>query len=127
MATHNDLGQWGEQKAVELLEAKGYRIMERDWHCGHRDIDIVAMDCDELVFVEVKTRSGNLLVAPELAVNREKMQSLSKAANAFVKTKRIGLPMRFDIISIIKTDNGEYEIKHIENAFLPIPYYTHGR
>ena len=51
MAEHNERGRWGEQKAAEYLEHKGYRILWRDWRDGHRDIDIVAVDADQLVIV----------------------------------------------------------------------------
>ena len=56
MAEHNDLGKWGEQVAVDYLQRKGYEILERDWKSGHRDLDIIALDGDTIVFVEVKTR-----------------------------------------------------------------------
>ena len=59
MAEHNDRGRWGEQKAAEYLERKGFRILWRDWRDGHRDLDIVAIDADQLVVVEVKTRKNN--------------------------------------------------------------------
>ncbi len=122
MAAHNDLGRWGEQVAADYLAAEGYRIVERDWHIGHRDIDIVAMDCDELVIVEVKTRRANALIAPELAVDRQKIKSLAAAASAFVKQRRLGLPLRFDIIAVTETADGKPEINHIKSAFIPIPY-----
>ena len=56
MAAHNDLGKWGEDRAADYLQRKGYRIVARNWKSGHRDIDIIAMDGDEydgtVVFVE---------------------------------------------------------------------------
>lgn len=122
MAAHNELGQWGEQVAADYLAAEGYRIVERDWHDGHRDIDIVAMDCDELVVVEVKTRRANSFTAPEQAVDWKKMKSLATAARAFVKRRRIGLPLRFDIVAVTETADGQPEINHIKNAFIPLPY-----
>ena len=44
MAAHNELGIWGEEVAVGYLQDHGYVILERDWHSGHHDIDIVAVD-----------------------------------------------------------------------------------
>ena len=49
-------GKWGEQIACEYLMREGYRIVERDWKYGQRDIDIVAIENDVYIFVEVKTR-----------------------------------------------------------------------
>ena len=61
MALHNETGKWGEQLACEYLMHEGYRIVERDWKCGKRDIDIVAIENDVYVFVEVKTRRNYAL------------------------------------------------------------------
>ena len=88
MAEHNELGRWGERKATEYLEAQGYTIWERNWHTGHRDIDIIAYKDNTLVIVEVKTRRNNVFMEPEMAVNRKKAHSIMIAANLYVKTKR---------------------------------------
>lgn len=119
MAEHNDRGRWGEHKAAEYLERKGYRILWRDWRDGHRDIDIVAVDADQLVIVEVKTRRNNDFMEPEQAVDARKIRSLGIAASKLVKTYDIELPLRFDIISVTGTDDDNCGIRHIEDAFLP--------
>lgn len=121
MAAHNDLGKWGEHKAEEFLRGRAYRIVERNWRYGHRDIDIVAAKDDVLVIVEVKTRRNNLFTEPEDAVDWQKIRSLSVAANAFVKRYRIDMEVRFDVITVIGDIEGECQINHIEDAFLPIP------
>jgi len=120
MAAHNELGKWGENKAAEYLERKGYRIIERDWRIGHRDLDIVAIDSDMLVFVEVRTRRNNVFMEPELTVDRKKMRSLMIAANAYIKTHNIDFDLRFDIITVLGTNDNDYKINHIEEAFNPM-------
>lgn len=122
MATHNDLGQWGEQTAAEYLERNGLRIVERNWRDRHRDIDIVAIDADTLVFVEVKTRRDTVFASPETAVDRKKIRSICTAANKYVKLKGIDLPVRFDIVTVVGTPGESYKIDHIEDAFMPLPY-----
>jgi len=122
MAAHNDLGRWGEDKAAEYLESKGYRVVERNWRMGHRDLDIVALDDSTLVIVEVKTRRNDFFMEPEQAVDRKKIRSLTIAANAFVKSHSLGLPIRFDIISVIGESPSDCHINHIENAFIPSLY-----
>ncbi len=125
MAEHNDRGHWGEQMAAEYLERKGFRIIERNWRDGHKDIDIIAIDSDNLVIVEVKTRKNNVFIEPETAVNVRKIRNICLAASKYVKMKRIDLPIRFDIVAITGTADTDFSINHIENAFLPIPYYYH--
>lgn len=122
MAQHNILGQWGEEQAARYLERKGFRIVERNWRDGHRDLDLVAVDEDTLVVVEVKTRRQGSLVEPELAVDRNKIRNVCRAANKYVKMKMVDLPIRFDIVAVTPTGAGTCDINHIEDAFLPIPF-----
>ncbi len=120
MAEHNNTGYWGEQKAAEYLEREGYGIMARDWRCGRRDLDIVAHKDGTVVFVEVKTRSPHSPVPPELSVDREKVRSLTLAAQAFVRSRAIDAPLRFDIVSVVGEYGGECQIDHIKDAFRPL-------
>ena len=117
MAAHNELGIWGERCAEDFLRRKGYVIIERDWHSGHRDIDIIAMDGSVMVFVEVKTRRNRDFVDPEMAVDFRKIQNLRAAANHYVKYRRIDYELRFDIVSVVGMIGSDPEINHIENAF----------
>lgn len=122
MAAHNELGKWGEELAVNFLQKKGYNIIERDWHLGKRDVDIIATTEDdmELVFIEVKTRKWDDIIDPEEAVNRQKMKSIGYCANAYIKMMNPHQEIRFDIISIIGDgNNSEVTINHIEDAFNP--------
>ena len=121
MAQHNELGKWGEDLEARMLEDKGYRIIARDWRDGHKDLDIVAIDDGWLVVVEVKTRRNDVLLSPEQAVDRRKIKNITLAANRFVKSNLIDLPIRFDIIAITGTDGEHYKVDHIEDAFMP--YY----
>lgn len=101
ISEHSRMGIWGERVAVEYLTEQGYRIMERDWHSGHRDIDIIARQDDTIVFVEVKTRRNTIFVVPEQAVDWKKRRNLRQAINHYVKYRKIYLPTRFDIITVV--------------------------
>ncbi len=116
MAEHNDLGAWGETMAAEYLERKGYTIIARNWHSGHRDIDIIALDENTVVFVEVKTRRDRLFIEPEKAIDYRKLHNLRTAINHFVKFKNIRQPIRLDAITIVGTpEQEEPEITHIRD------------
>lgn len=115
MATHNDLGHWGENVAADYLQHKGYTIIERNWRSGHRDIDIIAWDGSVVVFVEVKTRRNKLFIDPESAVDYRKLNNLRHAANHYIKYKNITHDIRFDVITVVGTPNSTPEIEHIED------------
>ena len=123
MALHNDFGHWGEEVAADYLRRQGYTILHRNYRVGHRDLDLVALRDDVLVFVEVKTRRENALVDAELAVDGRKIQSVSIAANSYIKRFNISALIRFDVITVVGSPSGTYRINHIEDAFLPIPVY----
>jgi putative endonuclease len=118
MAAHNDTGKWGEDLAVAYLEKKGYTIVERDWKSGRRDIDIIALDDDVVVFVEVKTRRNRLFGEPEESVDYHKLQNLQQAISHYVKFRNIRQDIRFDIISVVGTIGSEPDIQHIQNVAL---------
>ena len=85
---------------------------------SRRDIDIVAIDDDTLVFVEVKTRRSRMFGEPEDAVDYRKRQSLQQAINHYIKSNRVHSEVRFDIISIVGTIGSEPEIDHIKDVSL---------
>ncbi|MBE6264324.1 MAG: YraN family protein [Prevotella sp.] len=121
MAAHNDLGKWGEEVAAEFLASNGYTILERDWKDGHRDIDIIARTADEtIVFVEVKTRTFDAIAKPEDAITKQKIKSIGKAANAYVKAYQLWNELRFDVITIIGNRKENAQINHIADAFNPL-------
>lgn len=119
MASHNDLGTLGEQIALEYLLAKNYQILETNWLCGHKEVDIIAKDNDTIVFVEVKTRHSSCLVDPEITVDVYKQRHLIWAANSYVNRFQYDNDVRFDIIAIVIDKNNEKRIEHIEDAFYP--------
>ena len=119
MAEHNDLGKWGEDVALAYLLDQGYRLLDRNWHQGHRDLDLIMQQDDTLGIVEVRTRRNNLFMDPEQTVDALKMLSLSKAANAYIRLHRISLNIRFDIVAITGTPSSDFTINHIEDAFYP--------
>ena len=115
---HNILGSKGEEMAAELLQRKGYTILERNWSIGDLETDIIAENDEVIVFAEVKTRSANGYRNPEDAVDKKRQMRLTAGAQAYVKINKIDKPWRFDIISIVMYEH-KPQIVHFEDAFFP--------
>lgn len=109
-------GKMGEQMAAKYLTDKGYVILEHNYRRGHLEIDLIALDGDELVIVEVKSRAYDTILHPEEAVDHKKRLNLIRLANEYVKTHGRRENVRFDIVSIVSNANGT-EIKHLKNAY----------
>lgn len=118
MADHNELGKLGEKEAAGMLLSEGYKILHRNWRYKHAEIDIVAQDGDNLVIVEVKTRSTSYYGDPAEAVNSSKQKFLIKATEALIRKFDYDLNVRYDIISVIIKGN-RIIIDHIKDAFYP--------
>src|SRR3972149_4059091 len=96
---NRQMGRQGEDLAVEFLTEEGYEILERNWRFKHIEVDIIARDNDQLVIVEVKSRSGNTWGEPSTAVDIRKQRSLIFAAERYIFSRNIDLDVRFDIVS----------------------------
>jgi putative endonuclease len=116
MATHNVLGELGEELAVEELEKNGYEIVERNWRYKKAEIDIIARKKNVLAIIEVKTRSSDFMGNPQDFVSPKKIKMLVEAVNEYVVSKDLDVEVRFDIIAIIKNES-QLTIEHLEDAF----------
>lgn len=114
----HDLGVTGEEMAARYLTDKGFIILEKNYRPKHsrHEIDLIALDKGDLVIVEVKTRSGEEIMKPEDAVNHEKRGYIMQLANQYVRSNQRTENVRFDIVAIIKNNNGT-EIRHHVDAF----------
>lgn len=111
-----EFGKTGEQMAARYLTDKGYVILEHNYRRGHLEIDLIALDGDELVIVEVKSRAYDNILRPEKAVDHKKRLSLIRLANEYVKSHNRKENVRFDIVSIVSNANGT-DIKHLKSAY----------
>lgn len=115
-ARHFELGAWGEDVAAHYLADQGFVVIERDWRSYHRDIDIVAVDCDQtLVFVEVKTRSSDALGDPIDAVTSEKERHLWASATHYLRLHPDYADFRFDIVGVVGTIGIVPRIEHLRD------------
>ena len=115
------LGVTGEQMALRYLEDQGYVVIEHNYRHGHKEVDIIALDGGELVFIEVKTRTSEEVVVAEQAVDHQKRQNIIRVADSYVCRHHRTEPVRFDIITVV-SNGKEAAIKHIKNAFNTMQY-----
>ena len=116
------LGKFGEMVAENLMINKGYQIVAKNWKNRHLEIDIIAKNKKEIVFVEVKTRSSIICGLPVEQVKDDQKKNLIVSANTYIKKNNIQLIPRFDIVGIAVNPNNMQilDITHIENAFFYI-------
>lgn len=118
MSKQSELGQWGETIAVKHFTNKGYTLEKTNWRWRNREIDLILSNDNEIIFVEVKTRTVGVLAKPEEALTRQKQKFLISAANAYIIENDINKEARFDVFTIW-VNGKEHKVKHIPNAFTP--------
>ncbi|KAA6320685.1 hypothetical protein EZS27_029577 [termite gut metagenome] len=118
MAEHNTLGKDGEEAAVNYLLKHNYVIRHRNWRDSHLELDIVAAKDNELIIVEVKTRTNTNFTLPQDAVTEKKIKRTVLAADTYIRLFQLDVPVRFDIITVVGK-SGSFKIEHIKEAFYP--------
>ena len=124
MKNSKDIGTRGEKLAAKYLRKHHYKIVDKNVHASHNEIDLIVKDKKFIVFVEVKTRSVDIntvdVVSPASAVTYSKQQRTVLAARAFLKKYNFShLQPRFDVVEVyLNKENGKMlQINHISNAF----------
>lgn len=111
------VGQRWEDLAAKRLKASGYEIRARNYRGRSGEIDFVAEDNGVLCFIEVKGRSGVGFGAPAEAVTLEKQRRIARAAQEYVRSRRVGRGLRrFDVVAILESD-GHAEVTILRGAF----------
>jgi putative endonuclease len=112
------LGASGARLAAGWLEARGYEIVGANWRCAYGEADLIAERAGELIFVEVKTRRGDSLGAPEEAVTVAKRRKLIATAQTYLMGRSAeDRPFRIDVIAVQLTPAGRLvEIRHYPAA-----------
>lgn len=103
MYFRQEIGKWGENLACQYLEKNNYKIIERNFLCRQGEIDIIAKDINknELIFIEVKTRSNFKYGNPADAVNKEKQKHIVEAMKYYLYKNYINnIPIRIDVIEV---------------------------
>ncbi len=118
MISSREKGNQAENIAVQFLEDKGYKILQRNWYFHHYELDVIAQKDDILAVIEIKSLVRTTFQEPYQAVNSNKQKMILVAANAYIRQHHIDNEVRFDIISIL-LEKKKPIIEHIENAFYP--------
>lgn len=122
-----ELGRQGERFAAEFLEKEGYEILDKNYSCAFGEIDVIATKDEDIIFVEVKTRSQLEFGYPSEAVDARKQKHIYKVAESYLyKTKMWRRPISFDVIEVYIEDD-DYKIAHIKNAIIENPIETYRR
>lgn len=117
------MGARGEKIATSYLQNRGYRILECNYRNRLGEIDIIAKQGKDLVFIEVKTRSAILFGSPFDSVTAAKQKQLSKVALEYLSRKDcLDHPARFDVVGVqLKEMNAtqwqDAKIELVQNAF----------
>ncbi len=111
------LGRWGEARAAAYLEARGYRILARNQRTPYGELDLIALRAGQVVFVEVKTRSGRAFGHPEEAVTPRKQAHLLAAARHYLQSHpALPADWRVDVVAVYRpAADLPPEILHFEN------------
>ena len=117
MASHNEMGEAGEELAIAWLKKNDFQILHHNWRYSFHEIDIIALKNEMLHFIEVKTRTNTLAGYPESSVTRTKFRFLQRAAEQFLYKHPQYKRIQFDVISITIPKSAEPEIFFIEDVF----------
>lgn len=116
MRTKQEIGKIGEELATQYLNNNGYKILERNFRGNKGEIDIIATEENQIIFVEVKARTNFKYGRPAEAVTKQKQIHIEKTAEYYVlKNKMEHKSMRFDVVEVYIIP-GKYKIKHVKNA-----------
>lgn len=114
MYIYHEFGKIGEEIATKYLKQNNYKIIERNFRCKQGEIDIIAKEKEEIVFIEVKTRSNIMYGRPSEAVNEAKQKHIRRAAKYYVYLKHLeNCYIRLDVIELYYKNNKFY-INHIK-------------
>lgn len=108
------VGRYGEDVAAAHLTARGWRVLDRNWRCAEGELDVVAMDGDELVAVEVKTRRSTAYGTPAEAVTASKLARLRRLTALWLAAHDVRpASVRVDVVAVLLQDRGRAVVDHL--------------
>jgi putative endonuclease len=125
-STRAERGQYGEDLAVAYCKhTLGFQVIARNWRYKRDELDIVCVDAGVLVFVEVRSRAANALVGGYHSIDAHKKQVLQRGSKAYInQLQNPPKHVRFDVIEVSLSDDGEGDVRHYGNVPLFSKHYT---
>ena len=120
MPRRAETGAAGEAYVAGRLAREGYAVIARNWRVPGGELDIVALDGEILVFVEVRVRSGERVIAAEETVDDAKLERIFTAAEAFIEahSEHHDRIWRVDFVAITLTQDGVVRrYTHMQNLW----------
>lgn len=119
MATKDELGRAGEERAARHLAAQGLTVVDRNWRIAEGELDIVAITDADVVVVEVKTRSRDTFGDPLDAVDARKRTRLRMLARRWCRRHpeiARGRGLRIDVIGITGSCPARGSLRHVRDV-----------
>ncbi|EYR62932.1 hypothetical protein N866_04125 [Actinotalea ferrariae CF5-4] len=117
MRAKDAVGRYGEQVAVTHLLASGWEVLDRNWRGRAGELDVVALEGDELVVVEVKTRSGDGFGHPAEAVTAVKLARLRRLAGEWLHEHELRpASVRVDVVAVRTSRRGAATVEHLRGV-----------
>ena len=111
------VGQYGEEVAAQRLRVEGLVVLDRNWRCSIGELDLVCRDGNELVAVEVKTRSGDLFGSPLEAVTPRKAARLRRLLAQWLGEHHVSPSgLRVDVVGVRVPARGAAEVEHLRGV-----------
>ncbi|ADG74376.1 protein of unknown function UPF0102 [Cellulomonas flavigena DSM 20109] len=114
MRAKDAVGRYGEDVAARFVAAQGWTVLARNWRCGEGELDIVALDGDELVAVEVKTRRSTAYGHPAEAVTHRKLARLRRLTARWLTEHDVRVrSVRVDVVAVVVPRAGAAQVEHL--------------
>ena len=113
----DDVGRYGETVAATYLTEAGWEVLDRNWRGSAGEVDIVALDGDDLVVVEVKTRTGDGFGHPAEAVTPVKLARLRRLAGQWLAAHDLHpRGVRVDVVAVLARRGGALRVEHLRGV-----------
>lgn len=116
--SRREVGQLGEDLAVDFLDGLGWVVLARNWRCRYGELDVIAAEGRDLVVVEVKTRSGSLFGDVAEAVTPAKYQRMRRLTGIWLSEQDVHWPViRFDVVAVQLNWGALPTVSHLRGVF----------